>query len=270
MTAITTADRVAARREGGLAHGAADALLLARRALTGVIRTSRTAVFVVAQPVLFLLMFSAVLSETIRVPGAERYVDQLVPAIVVLAASGAALGPGVALLADLDGGLLDRLRSSPVGRGAMLSGLVLGHLAVVMLGVVALLAAGLAVGFRFRAGGPSAIGFLALATGVGCAWIWASLALALRTGSQEAVRQVLQLGSFVLLFGSGAFVPVSTLPGWFQPIARVNPVTPATEALRGLATGGPVLRPSLVTLGWIAAVCLLCGTAAVRRYRRLG
>lgn len=269
MTAATVTERVASHRERAIACTVSDTLVLAQRGLTSVLRTPRTVVFVIAQPVLFLLLFTAVLSETVVVPGVQRYADQLVPAIVILAVSGAALGPGVTLLADLDGGLLDRLRSSPIARGALVSGLAVAAVGVTILALGALLAAGFATGFRFRAGPWATVGFLALAVGCGVAWIWVSLALALATRSQEAVRQSLQLGSFVLLFGSGAFVPVATLPGWFQPLARANPVTPATEALLALSAGGPTARPVTVTLAWIVGTCLVCATFTFRRYQRL-
>jgi ABC transporter DrrB family efflux protein len=129
-------------------------------------------------------------------------------------------------------------------------------------------AVGYLVGFRVHTGVVEVLAGVLLTLLFGIAAGWAMLYVALSTRTAEATQAIGQTLLFVLTFLSSAFVPIDTMPGWLQPVARVNPVTAAVDALRALLVGGSAQGPVLLTLAWVAGILLLFGTLGVLRYRR--
>lgn len=213
---------------------------------------------------LFVLLFRYVFGGAIRTPGIS-YVDYLMPGAFILTVTASAVTTtGVGFAEDLASGAIDRFRSLPIARSAVLAGRMLSDAARLVL-LIALMTA---VGFQIHTGIVPALAALGLTIGFGMAFSWAMLYLALALRTAEATQAAGQTLMFALAFISSAFVPIAAMPGWLQAIARLNPVTYAVDALRALLAGGPAARPVLLTLAWIAGLIIVFAPLAVRRYRR--
>ena len=219
------------------------------------------------QPVLLVLLFTYAFGRAVHVPGMTRYIDYLLPGIVVLAIGFGASQTGVAIAEDLASGMIDRFRSLPITGTAVLAGRVAAD-AVRNLGVVVLMAgAGSAIGFRFHAGPGAALTAAALAVAVGTVFSWLNMLLGLLVRNPEAAGLAGLFPIIILTFTSSTLVPVTTMPGWLQAFARANPVTDMAGALRALCLGGPTARPVTETLAWLAAILAVTIPAAISRYR---
>ena len=195
--------------------------------------------------------------------------DYLMPGAFILTVTASAVTTtGVGFAEDLASGAIDRFRSLPIARGAVLAGRMLSDAVRLLLLIALMTAVGFAVGFRIHTGILPALGALALTIGFGIAFSWVMLYLALALHTAEATQAAGQTLMFLLTFLSSAFVPLATMPGWLQTIARANPVTHAVDALRALLAGAPAARPVLLTIAWIAALVAVFAPLAVRRYRR--
>jgi ABC transporter DrrB family efflux protein len=219
------------------------------------------------QPVLLVLLFTYAFGGAVHVPGMTRYIDYLLPGIVVLAIGFGASQTGVAIAEDLASGMIDRFRSLPITGTAVLAGRVAAD-AVRNLGVVVLMAgAGSAIGFRFHAGPGAALTAVALAVAVGTVFSWLNMLLGLLVRNPEAAGLAGLFPIIILTFASSTLVPVATMPGWLQAFARANPVTDMAGALRALCLGGPTARPVFETLAWLAGILAVTIPVAISRYR---
>jgi len=175
----------------------------------------------------------------------------------------------VGLSEDLRRGVIDRFRSMPMGRSAVLVGRTSADLVRNILIIGLMIIVGYLVGFRFQAGVLPALGCVALiaAWGIALSWIFAFVSLVVR-GAESA-----QTAGFVLLFplvfASSVFVPVATLPSWLQPIAKASPVTLTADAARTLALTGGVPHSLWGALAWIVGIVALFVPLSVWRYRRM-
>ena len=165
-------------------------------------------------------------------------------------------------------GMVDRFRSLPMARSAVLAGRTLSDTARNLFVVTLMLVVGTLVGFRFHAGVVPAIGAVALALAFGLAFSWISALIGLSVRDVESAQAAGFVWVFPLVFASSAFVPVASMPGWLQAFVRVNPVTITVNALRALTLGGPTARPLLQALAWIVGILLVFVPLAVNRYRR--
>ena len=209
-------------------------------------------VFATVQPVLFVLLFTYAFGGAIHVPGVTRYIDYLLPGIIVLAIGFGASQTGVAIAEDLATGMIDRFRSLPITGGAVLAGRVAADALRNLFVVALMIAVGAAVGFRFHAGPAAALAAVALAVAAGLAFSWLNLLLGLAVRDPESAGLAGLFPVIILFFTSSALVPVATMPGWLQAFARANPVTVITGALRALCLGGPTTRPAIEAAAWIA------------------
>lgn len=246
-----------------------DALVLTRRNLQHTTRQPELLFFSTIQPVMFLLLFLYVFGGAIANPPGLSDADFLVPGILVQTTAFASTTTGVGLADDLSKGIVDRFRSLPMARSAVLVGRTLGDL-VRMLGIaVIIIVVGLVVGLRPDSvgGALAAIGLVAL---FGFAFSWISAWIGLSVKDVETANLAGFVWLFPLTFASSAFVPLDSLPGWLQAFAKATPVTPTVEAVRGLLNEGYPLRDDLLTsLAWIAGLTLVFSMLAVRRYRRV-
>jgi len=217
-------------------------------------------------PAFLLLVFRAVLGDSITSSTGRDSVYGTVPLTVLVGTVFGSIGTGASLLSERDGGLLARFQVMPVHRASALIGRLLAELARALAATVALTLAGLAVGLRFHQGPLAAVGFLlvpaVLAVGVAAL----VTAVAVRAASQASLG-VLSLLALLMLFFNAGFVPAGEYPGWLRPVVRVVPFSYATDAMRGLADAGPVLVPFLGALAWGAGLVVVFGAAAVRGYR---
>ena len=228
-------------------------------------------IFSTIQPVMFVLLFVYVFSGAIgkALPPGISYVEYLLPGIFVQSVTFRASQTAVGLSEDLRRGVIDRFRSMPMGRSAVLVGRTTADLVRNILIIGLMIFVGYLVGFRFQAGVLSALGCVALiaAWGVALSWIFAFVSLVVR-GAETA-----QTAGFVILFplvfASSVFVPVATLPSWLQPIAKASPVTLTADAARNLALVGGVPHSLWGALAWIVGIVAVFVPLSVWRYRRM-
>lgn len=244
-----------------------DCLLLTWRSLLRYARTPSLIVFVVVQPIMFVLLFRYVFGGAIKIPSGT-YVDYLMPGIVCQTASFASIGTAVGLSEDLASGFIERLRSLPAARSALLIGRLASDLIRNCVTVILMIAIGYAVGFRFHNGALAALAMMALAVLFGLAIQSVAAWIGLTVHDTESVQGFGFIWLFPLTFASSAFVPVSEMPGWLQAFAKVNPVTLAVDTMRSLALGGPLATHFLETLAWMFGIAIVFVPLAVRSYRR--
>ena len=244
-----------------------DAMIVTGRNLTVLVRLPQLIVFATIQPILFVLMFRYVFGGAIEVPGTS-YVNYLMPGIFAQTVAFGAINTGIGLSEDLSRGLVDRFRTLPMARSAVLAGRTLADL-VRNVGVVALMVAmGYLVGFRVQTGVLSLLAAIALLLLFGFAMSWVFALLGLSVPNAEAAQAASFPLLFPLVFASSAFVPTATMPGPLRAFAENQPVTAVVDAVRALVLGGPTLTPVLTTLAWSAAILAVAAPLAVRKYRR--
>jgi ABC-2 type transport system permease protein/oleandomycin transport system permease protein len=252
-----------------------DTLTITRRNLLVWLRVPAYIVFTVIQPIMFVLMFRYVFGGAIPVRGIKGgYVNYLMPGIIGQSAAFATFGTAIALAQELKKGVIDRLRSMPMARSAVLAGRLVADTGRMFITILILVGVGYAVGFRFENGVGPAIGMVALSVVFGLAICLIAAYTGLAIGDEESVQAFGMIWLFPLTFVSSAFVPIQTMPGWLQAFANNQPVTYVINAMRALALGSsPVnpLEPSLWQgLAWIAGIFIVFAPLAVRAYRRAG
>ena len=266
----TALDTPAAREtpSGGLGWAVRDSLALAGRNLRQTTRQPELLFFSTVQPVIFVLLFRFVFGGAISTPGLS-YANFLMAGIFVQTTAFASTTTGVGLAEDLSTGLIDRFRSLPMARSAVLAGRTLGDLVRIVFVVLVLTAVGIAVGLR-PASVLGLIGAIALTSLFGFAFSWISACIGLSVASVEAANLAGFVWLFPLTFASSAFVPLESLPGWLQAFAKATPVTPTVNAVRALLNDGlPLRHDLLLSLGWIVGITAVFSVIAVRRYRRV-
>ncbi len=275
MTATTTATRggPAVRDRGHPARPgpraiASQSLLIARRNLTALVRAPETIFFSVIQPIMFLLLFNYVFGGAIGGRGGG-YINFLMPGILVQFIAFATFSTALGLNTDVAKGFVDRFRSLPIARSAVLTGRILSDAVGMAFNTVLLGAVGMLMGFRITGGPTSVVGacLLAWAFGIALCWVGAVIGLTLR--SPEAVQSGGMSWLFPLTFASSAFAPAETMPGWLQAFVNVNPVTITTDAIRALLAGEPAGSLVAASLAWTAAITAVFFTLAVRRFQRM-
>jgi ABC-2 type transport system permease protein/oleandomycin transport system permease protein len=229
-------------------------------------RQPQAAVFLLVQPVLFVLMFRYVFGGAISAPGTS-YVDFLMPGIFTQTIIFGGIATAVALSEDMSTGFLDRVRSLPVSRAAFLTGRVLADSARNVISILLMTVVGILVGFRPEFDVLNLLAALGLLLAVGVASLWFYAYLGLRVSSPEAAQAASFPLVFPLVFVSSVFVPTDSMPSWLQVFAENQPVSVTADALRGLLLGGPVQSPLLQALAWALGIGSLFAWLSIRRYR---
>lgn len=244
-----------------------DAVVIARRNLIGIARTPQLLVFATIQPILFVLLFRYVFGGAIDVPGVS-YVDYLIPGIIVQTVVFGATSTAVGLSEDMSKGIIDRFRSLPMSRAAVLGGRTIADLVRNVFVVLLMIAVGTAVGFRFHNGFLPAVAavFVALLLGYCLSWVFAFIGLTV--ADPESAQLAGFLPVFPLVFASSVFTSTDSMPGWLQAFAKVQPISRAADTVRALTQGGPVAANLIWTVLWSIAILAVFAPLAVRRYRR--
>ncbi|HEV2243719.1 MAG TPA: ABC transporter permease [Streptosporangiaceae bacterium] len=247
-----------------------DTLAITQRNLLVWMRVPAYIVFTVIQPVIFVLMFRYVFGGAIAVPGIHGgYVSFLMPGIIGQTAAFATFGTAIALAQELKKGVIDRLRSMPMARSAVLAGRLVADTARMTITILIVLAVGYAVGFRFQNGAGPAILMIVLAVVFGVAICVIAAFTGLAIGDEESVQAFGLIWLFPLTFLSSAFVPISTMPGWLQAFANNQPVTFVINTMRALALGHQPIEANLwKSLAWLAGIFIVFAPLAVRAYKR--
>ena len=250
----------------GFTTGARDVAVLTRRNIKRIVRTPQLLAASSLQPVLFVLLFRYVFGGAIHVPG-MTYVDYMIPAALLTTTLFAAT-TAVAMASDMQGGMIERFRSLPIARVAVLAARAIADLLRSTLVVAIVLALGFLLGFGFHRGVGGAISAVALVLAFGLAFIWIFALIGMYVTDPQTAQLVGMLPLFPLLFASSAFVPVSTMPGWLQDFANVQPVSVTINAVRALAEGGEVAHWLWLSLAWIVGILIVTIPLAVNRYKR--
>jgi ABC-2 type transport system permease protein/oleandomycin transport system permease protein len=245
-----------------------DTLTITRRNLIVWMRVPAYIVFTVIQPVMFVLMFRYVFGGAIPVKVPGGYVSFLMPGIIGQTAAFGSFGTAISLAQELKKGVIDRLRSMPMARSAVLAGRLVADTGRMTITILIVLGVGYAVGFRFSNGVLPAILMVVLAIVFGVAICCIAAFTGLAIGDEESVQAFGLIWLFPITFLSSAFVPISTMPGWLQAFANNQPVTYVIDTMRALALGGPVEANLWKSVASLAAIFLVFMPLAVRAYRR--
>jgi ABC-2 type transport system permease protein/oleandomycin transport system permease protein len=249
------------------AWAVSDTLAITERNLRGMLRVPQVLVFSTVQPVIFVLMFRYVFGGAIKVPGVS-YVNYLMPGIFVQTIAFGAVNTGVGLAEDLHKGLIERFRSLPMARSAVLGGRTLADLSRNLFVIGLMVCVGFLVGFRVKTGPVQFVAAMGMLLLFAFALSWVFALVGLRAPSAEAA----QAASFPLLaplvFASSAFVPVRSMPGWLQAFSTRQPVSITVDAVRALVLGGPTTAPVAKALAWSLGLLVVFAPLAVARYRK--
>lgn len=251
----------------GLRWAVSDAAALTRRNLLTYLRLPQLVIFSTIQPIMFVLIFRYVFGGAIQVPGGN-FVNYLMPGIFVQSVAFGAVGTGIGLATDMGTGLVDRFRSLPMARSAVLVGRTAADFTRNVFVVALMVTVGYLVGFRVQTWVVPFLAGLAVLLYFGFALSWVFSLVGLSARNPETAQAMAFPVLFPLVFASSAFVPVATMPGWLQAFAAHQPVSVTVDAARALMIGGPTAGAVLQSLAWSTAVLALFATLAVRRYRR--
>ena len=245
----------------------ADALTMTWRNLKGMSRNPQVILFSTFQPVIFVLTFRYVFGGSIQVPGVN-YVNFLMPGVFVQSVAFGGMNTAAGLADDMSKGMIERFRSLPMARSAVLAGRVVADLTRNIGVVLLMVGVGFLVGFRLE----GSIAQFALAMGLlvafafGVSFVFALIGL---VASNAEAAQALGFPILaILVFASTAFVPLEGMPGWLQAYNKVQPVSVTVAAIRGLTLGTATATQILAALAWAAVLAALFGPLAVRVYRR--
>jgi ABC-2 type transport system permease protein/oleandomycin transport system permease protein len=248
-------------------YAISDTVVLAVRNLKRIPRAPDLLIGFTLQPVMFVLLFNYVFGGAIETPGHD-YVDFLVPGLIVQTMFFGGFVTAIGLSDDLKKGLIDRFRSLPMSRGAVLAGRTLADVATNLLQLVVMIAVALIIGFSFDASPLEIVAGFALMLLFGYAFSWVFASFALVTSSAEAAQMIGFMVIFPLTFLSSAFVPIDTLPDGLRQFAEVNPFTIAVDAMRALWIGDPAGNNIWGAVLWSLGLIVLFAWLSVWRYKR--
>ena len=240
-------------------------LTMAGRSLRLSARSPEALLTALMMPVLLMVVFVYLFGGAVDI--GTRYVDYVVPGVLLLCAVTGASTTAVTVCQDMTGGIIDRFRSLDVSGGAMLTGHVTASVLRNLVSTVLVTAVAVGIGFRPHA----SVASLAAALGVLLLFVtavsWLAAAFGLLVSAPEAANSAMFFLMF-LCYASSAFVPVRTMPWWLRGFATHQPATPVTETIRGLllrSPGGIPLGPALAWCGGLLAVSVALSVVLFRR-----
>jgi ABC transporter DrrB family efflux protein len=262
---------------GQIRHALSDSAVLTKRNLITMPRMLDVVVFAAVQPVMFVLLFAYVFGGAIRLPGGGHYREFLIAGVLVQAVAFAGTRTAVGVCTDMHKGMVDRFRSLPIARSAVLIARTASDAVLNVFTIAVTAAVGLAIGWRIHRDFGLALAGFALLLLFAYALSWVGAAIGLSTKNQEAATQAMLTWVFPLAFISEAFVPPQGMPHWMQYIAEWNPITAIVNSCRQL-WGNPQLppphrdwvtgHPVEMALIWSVAVLAIAVPLAARQYRK--
>ena len=256
-----------------------DTWVLTRRNLLRNVRLPQVLLFSTVQPIMFLLLFTYVFGGAIGQalpPVAEgEYINWLMPGLLVQISVFGAGQTAIGLTDDLSKGVIDRFRSLPMARSAVLAGRTFADLGRNTAVVTLMLLVGFLIGFRYQTSFLRFVAGVALGLAFAYSLSWVMAVIGLYVKDPEAAQSAVFLPVFPLVFASSVFLPTETMPDWLRVFADHQPITTVTNALRALMLGegalpdGQLLSTQvLISLGWIVSITLVFSLLAIRAYRR--
>lgn len=260
-------------------HALNHTLVMVRRNLLRVVRLPQLLLLATVQPVMFLILFNYVFGGAVgrAIPAAAggQYLNWLVPGLLLQVAAFGSTQTSMGLIEDLGNGVIDRFRSLPIARSAVLAGRTIADLIRNGFVIGLMIVLGYLLGFRPQTSFVPLAGALLVALAFAFALSWVMAAIGLTVKNSEAAQSAVFIPIFPLVFASSIFVPTATLPGWLRLFADHQPVTRTANAVRGLILGDGALAASQTVAGevtaallWALAILVLAAPLAVRRYRR--
>ncbi len=245
-----------------------DSWVEAERHLRIIPRNIELLIFAAIQPIMFLVLFVYVFGGSIVIPGFDDYDQFLMPGIFAQTLVFGSAFTGIGLADDLQKGLVDRLRSLPMSRSAVIVGRTVSDLVRNLFTFAVMIAVALAIGFRFTGGAWNAVAATVLLVLFSYALSWVQAIIGLSVTSVEAANSAGFIWMFPLTFVSSAFVDPSTMPGWLRAVADANPFTLVTDAARGLYNGNPVGNDAWWSLAWSVGLIAVFSSLATRKFSR--
>jgi ABC transporter DrrB family efflux protein len=262
-------------RPRGVLH---DTWVIARRGLIHMKRQPEALSDATIQPIMFVLLFAYVFGGAIDVPGGGDYREFLMGGIFAQTIVFTAFGVALSIANDRKNQAVDRFRSLPIAKGAVLGGHAIANLLKALLPIVLMSLCGLAVGWRISGGVLDAVGGYVLLIGFAFAMIWVGVLLGSVVATPEGVTGLAFVALFPVTFVASTFVPTETMPSVLQTVAEWNPVTTLADAVRvqfgnpntPTAPGDPwsIAHPMAYSVIWIVGIVLVCAPLAVRAYQR--
>lgn len=275
MSATTAPVRVE-RGTGGVRQAIRDGSVLAWRYLKRVPRIPELAIFAIIQSIMFVLLFAFVFGGAIPLPGGGNYREFLMPGIFAQTIAFASATTAIGMADDMSKGIIDRFRSLPMARSAVLTGRTFSDVIYNSGILVILMLTAVVVGWTLRTGIPELLAGVGLLMLFMFAMSWIGVWLGLSVPNVEVGQQVAFTAIFPITFISSVFVPPSTLPDFLRPVAEWNPVSTLASALRDLwgnpnpfvaSSGLPAEQPALVTVAWVVIILVIFIPLAVRKFR---
>jgi ABC-2 type transport system permease protein/oleandomycin transport system permease protein len=251
----------------GFRNSLSDTWVLAKRSFMRIPRAPELLISFTLQPVMFVLLFVYVFGGAIETPGYD-YVDFLMPGIIVQTMAFGGFVTALGLSEDLKKGLIDRFRSLPMSRAAVLSGRTLADIGTNTISIAVMLAVGALAGFGFDAPLAHIVAGILLLLLFGYAFSWVFAFIGLSSSSPEASQSLGFIVIFPLTFVSSAFVPVESMPSALQAFAEVNPFTITVNAMRALFLGAPAGNDIWEAVAWSLAIIAVFAFLSVTKYKR--
>ena len=246
-----------------------DSYLMIKRSSTHIIRNTDQLIGTFFQPIMFLVLFTAVFNAVgMALPKGVSYLDFLMAGIIIQTVAFGSTTTAIAVANDLQRGIIDRFRSLPMSSIAVLNGHVVSDVFRNGISTVVMIMAGLVFGFRSSA---SVLEWLAIAGIIilfTLTFSWLSAIMGLLAKSVEGVQWLSFLIVFPLTFASGAFAPTGTLAGWIKPFAENQPITHIIEAIRGLMLGTPIGNHGWLAVAWCLGILVVSIPLSSYLYRR--
>lgn len=281
MTTVspTTDSPAAIRLRGGLGQAVRDTMTMTWRNVRGGLRVPDNLLYMFIQPIMFVLLFAYVFGGAIPIPGAEgdpdAYRKYLMAGIFVQTMAFSVAPASVGMADDMDKGLIDRFRSLPMARSAVIAGAVFS----VLINQIIVLAIMVGCGFLVGWDVPNGIGGFLAACGLlilfAFAMLWIGSLIGLSAGNPQVAASAGLIWLFPVIFLSNAFIPTETLPSWLQPVADWNPISAFVAASRELfgnpnpfvSDAFPMEQPVIASLIWVAVIVAIFAPLAVRKYK---
>ena len=266
---LSISNIVKSRREGSLRRSLTDIATLTTRNLRLDLRNPGVTIGNTLFPISLLLIFTASFAKVVDPNGTYAdYAQFLVPLNVLQGLLFGSVNVGTAFYEDLEGGMDARLRTLPIARSAALAARIIASAGRFFIQVVLITLVGMVIGFRFSGGLGSAIAFLLLPVLFTSAFSCIAVFLALKVDAPESVNVAMTPWLLPLTFLSVGYAPLEGFPEWLQPVVAINPVSTASQTMRGLAAGTVDVGNLAMMLGWVGAIALIFGTLATRAYAR--
>jgi ABC transporter DrrB family efflux protein len=251
-----------------LAYAISDTAVVAKRNLLRIPRQPDLWVSFTIQPLMFVVLFVYVFGGAISTPGYDDYVDFLMPGIIVQTMSFGGFVTAIGLSDDLRKGLIDRFRSLPMARSAVLAGRTLADVATNTVSIVVMVVVGLLIGFNFTSSPLEVAAGIGLLLLFGYAFSWVFAFVALSSSSAEGAQALGFIVIFPLTFASSAFVPPESMPAAVEAFANANPFSTVVDATRALFVNAPAGNDVWAALLWCIGLIAVFATLSVYKYRR--